>query len=54
MRKYLVFVVLFLVSLLAFFVGAFTGILPLMYAGIAGTFVLFVVSRSFIPRPPVE
>ena len=51
MSKYLVFVLLSLVSVLAFFVGAFTGILPLMYAGIAGTFILFVVSRSFIPRP---
>ena len=51
MSKYLVFVLLSLVSVLAFFVGAFTGILPLMYGGIAGTFILFVVSRSFIPRP---
>ena len=51
MSKYILFVLLTLVSLLAFFVGAFTGILPLMYGGIAGTFVLFVARRSFIPRP---
>ena len=50
MKKYLVFVVFFVVSMLAFFIGAFAGIMPLMIAGIAGTLVLFVVRKSFMPR----
>jgi len=50
MKKYLIFVGLFVVSTLAFFIGTFTGILPLALVGIAGTLVLFVVRRSFIPR----
>ena len=50
MRKYFVFVGFFVVSMLAFFIGAFTGIMPLVFAGLAGTLVLFVVRKSFIPR----
>ena len=50
MKKYIVFVGLFLVSMLAFFIGAFAGILPLAFVGIAGTLVLFVVRRYFISR----
>ena len=50
MKRYLVFVVFFVVSLLAFFIGAFAGIMPLVIVGIAGTIVLFVVRKSFIPR----
>ena len=50
-KRYLVFVVFFVVSMLAFFIGAFAGLMPLMYAGIAGTLVLFVARSSFIPSP---
>ncbi len=50
MRQYLVFVVFFVVSMLAFFIGAFAGIMPLVFAGITGTLLLFVVRKSFIPR----
>ena len=49
MRLYWLYLALFLVSLLLFFVGAFTGIVPLILAGIASTVVLFMVRRWFLP-----
>ena len=50
MKRYGVFVTLFAVSLLLFFVGTFTGNAPLILIGIALTFGLFVVRRTFLPQ----
>jgi hypothetical protein len=49
MKRYLVFVVFFVVSMLAFVIGAFAGNMPLVFTGMTGTLVLFLVRKSFIP-----
>ena len=50
MKLYSIFVFLFLIALLLFFIGAFSGRVEVMLAGIAMTFILFIVRRMFLPR----
>ena len=50
-RRYWVYLALFLVSLALFFAGAAVGNAPLILVGIVATVVLFVLRRSFIPVP---
>ena len=49
MKLYWVYVALFLLSLAAFFAGAFTANAALIAAGILSTVVLFFVRRWFLP-----
>ena len=49
MLKYRVFVVLFIVSVVALFGGLFAGILPLVILGAVILLLLFVMRRTFIP-----
>ena len=49
MLKYRVFVVLFIVSVVALFGGLFAGIIPLVILGAVMLLLLFVIRRTFIP-----
>lgn len=49
MLKYRVFVVLFIVSVVALFGGLFANILPLVILGAVMLLLLFVTRRTFIP-----
>ena len=51
MPKYRIFIFLFIVSIVAFFVGLFAGILPLVIVGAVILLALFVIRRSLIPVP---
>ena len=51
MLKYSVFAILFIVSVITFFVGLFAGIFPLVIVGAVILLALFVMRRSLIPVP---
>ena len=54
MKAYAFFVALFVVSVAAFFVGAFTNNSPLVAVGIGTTVVLYLTRWRFFPRPPED
>ena len=49
MLKYRLFVLLFVTSVVMFFVGLFAGVVPLVLAGAIMLTTLFVTRRLFIP-----
>jgi len=50
MKKFGMFVSLFVISMLLFFIGTAISNVPMVITGIALTLVLFAMRRSFIPR----
>ena len=50
MRRYIAFVIIFIATLISFFAGSISGDLTLLYIGVAGVLVLFLVRRLFLPR----
>ncbi len=54
MKTYALFVALFIVSVVAFFVGAFINNVPLAAVGIGTTVVLYLTRWRFFPKPPED
>jgi len=50
MKRYYVFVIIFVSALISFFAGSISGDLTLLSIGVVGVLVLFLVRHLFLPR----